>query len=48
MVRRSKNLEGKTYITGKKNQFILMCLKMIIKKLLMILLIKNKAKRYFR
>ena len=41
MVRRSKNLEGKTYITEKIYQFILMCLKMIIKKLLMIILIKK-------
>ena len=42
MVRRSKDLEGKTYITGKKiNQFILMCLKMIIKTLLMIMLMEK-------
>ena len=49
MVRRSKDLEGKTYITEKIiNQFILMCLKMIIKKLLMIILIEKKRKIYFR
>ena len=41
MVTRSKNLEGKTYIMEKLNQFILMCLKMILKKLLMIILMEK-------
>ena len=41
MVRRSKNLEGKTYITGKNKSIYSNVLKMIIKKLLMIMLIEK-------